>query len=206
MWEAAPDATLIIRENGRIQFANEQTLRLFGYAHNELIDQSVDVLLPEQFRKTHAGHRRNYLSDPQRRPMGNGVELFGRRKDGSEFSAEIALSPIQLAEGTFVVASVRDVTARKQAEAALLKRATQLADLSRAYAEVGPNKQALVDLIARSVSEITGDSSCVIRLLTDDGGALEPVAATTRIRSSARHYLRRCGRRRGVRISVPGSA
>ena len=119
--EAVPYAMLVIGEDGRIQFANEQTLSLFGYANNELIAQPVEVLLPDRFRKAHAGHRSNYLSDPQRRPMGMGLELFGRRKDGTEFPAEISLSPTQLVEGAFVIASVRDLTLRKQSEETLLK-------------------------------------------------------------------------------------
>ncbi|MDP2346066.1 MAG: PAS domain S-box protein [Deltaproteobacteria bacterium] len=118
--EAMPDALVVVGRDGRIQLVNEQTLDLFGYGRAELIGQPLEVLLPERFRHSHLAHRSSYFGDPKRRPMGRALELFGRRKDGTEFSAEISLAPTQSEEGVFVIVGVRNVTERKRAEAMIL--------------------------------------------------------------------------------------
>jgi len=112
--ESAPDAMVIVGRDGRILLVNAQTERLFGYAREELIGQWVELLVPEKFRENHPSHRTGYFTAPKARPMGAGLELFGRRKDGTEFSAEISLSPIETPEGTLVTAAIRDVTERKR--------------------------------------------------------------------------------------------
>jgi PAS domain S-box-containing protein len=116
--EAAPDATVGVNPAGRIALVNAQAERLFGYTRDELVGQPVELLVPEQARAVHPGHRARYLSDPQPRPMGAGMELAGRRKDGSEFPAEISLSAIDTEEGRLVSAAVRDVSDRKRAAVA----------------------------------------------------------------------------------------
>jgi len=115
--EAAPDAILAVDESGIIVFANAQAEVLFGYAREELIDQPVETLVPASVRAVHPRHRKGYFESPQTRPMAAGMELAGRRKDGSEFPAEISLSAMSTAQGTLVSAAVRDVTERKRAEA-----------------------------------------------------------------------------------------
>ena len=115
--EAAPDAIVIVDSTGRIVMINAQTERLFGYRRHELEGQRVEILVPERYRGGHVGHRANYFSKPGRRPMGAGVELYGRRKDGSEFPVEISLSPIETEEGTLAMSAIRDITDRKKAEA-----------------------------------------------------------------------------------------
>jgi diguanylate cyclase (GGDEF)-like protein/PAS domain S-box-containing protein len=117
--ESAPDAIVGIGRQGRIVFANSQAARLFGYASDDLIGAPVERLVPERFRSTHVGHRDGYFADPRFRAMGAGLELFGRRRDGSEFPAEISLSSIETAEGVFATAAIRDVSERKQVEYAL---------------------------------------------------------------------------------------
>lgn len=115
--EAAPDAMVIIDVAGCMVLVNGQAERLFGYAREELLQQPVEMLVPEALRSRHVAHRRGYVGDPRVRPMGTGLELMGRHKDGREFPVEISLSPLHTEEGTLVSSAIRDVTARKEAEA-----------------------------------------------------------------------------------------
>jgi formate hydrogenlyase transcriptional activator len=114
--EAAPDAMIIVDQSGRILLINSQTERIFSYTREELLNQPVEILIPEAFRHQHSQHRAQYQATPRLRPMGSGLELYGQRKDGSTFPVEISLSPLAEEGGLLVMAAVRDVTARKQAE------------------------------------------------------------------------------------------
>ncbi len=115
--ESAPDAMVILDERGKIQLVNAQTERMFGYQREALIGKSVEVLIPERLRGNHVGHRERYFQAPNVREMGAGLDLWGRRKDGSEFPIEISLSPMETETGTWATAAVRDVTERMKAEA-----------------------------------------------------------------------------------------
>jgi PAS domain S-box-containing protein len=115
--EAAPDAMVIVGQDGRILLANGQTERVFGYARSELVGQPVELLVPERYRGRHPDHRDGYFAEPRPRPMGAGIDLFAARKDGTEFPAEISLAPVQTAQGLLVTAAIRDVSARKRVEA-----------------------------------------------------------------------------------------
>src|SRR5213078_2137999 len=107
---------VMANSEGKIILVNAQIETFFGYTRDELIGQPIEMLVPERFQSKHAGFRHGYLGDAQARPMGAGRELFARRKDGSEFPVEIGLNPIHTPEGLFVLASVIDITARKEAE------------------------------------------------------------------------------------------
>jgi len=113
--ESAPDAVVITDSDGRIMLVNAQTESLFGYPRDELLGQDVELLLPEEVRNRHVTHRLGYLSDPRTRPMGIGLELAGKRKDGSEFPVDISLSAIDTGEGRLLTAFVRDITERQRA-------------------------------------------------------------------------------------------
>ncbi|MFF5288973.1 hybrid sensor histidine kinase/response regulator [Paractinoplanes globisporus] len=115
--EAAPDAIVGATPDGRIALVNAQAERLFGYPRQELLGQPVEILVPEYARDVHPGHRFRYLADPAPRPMGAGMQLAGRRKDGTRFPAEISLSSINTEDGVLVSAAIRDVTDRARAEA-----------------------------------------------------------------------------------------
>ena len=119
--EGAPDAFVIVDGRGFIQFVNVQTERMFGYARAELLGEPIDVLLPERFRDRHSAHLKGFFSAPRARPMGAGLDLFGARKDGSEFPVEIALSPMSTPEGPIATVAIRDVTDRKRVEEVRLK-------------------------------------------------------------------------------------
>jgi PAS domain S-box-containing protein len=125
--EAAPDAAVIAGRDGRIALVNRQTEVMFGYDRQELLGQPVEVLLPERFRPRHVDHRARYAAAPRTRLMGVGLELFGRRADGSEFPVEVSLSPVEADGDLLVISLIRDVSERKQAEARLRQTAAELA-------------------------------------------------------------------------------
>lgn len=115
----APDAFLVVDPGGVIVFANAQSERLFGYEREQLVGTSVEVLVPPSARGVHTGHRDEYWTNPHSRPMGSGLALHARRRDGSELPVEISLSPVYTDDEMYVVATVRDVTERRRMEEAL---------------------------------------------------------------------------------------
>lgn len=139
--DAAPDAMLIVDDVGIIKFTNRQVSALFGYGHDEMVGQSIETLLPERFRTRHMRHRERYVTEVRVRPMGIGLPLYGRRRDGSEFPVEISLSPIGGDSRCLIAAAIRDATERKLAEAELIvareaaEAARQLADQARESAD-----------------------------------------------------------------------
>ncbi|HEY0945275.1 MAG TPA: PAS domain S-box protein [Opitutaceae bacterium] len=116
LFENAPDAIILVDRTSRVVRANAQTAALFGWTPDELAGEPLEVLLPERFRARHGAHLAAYFATPRARAMGAGLELFGRRRDGSEFAVDIMLSPLETDEGLQALAVVRDITARKADE------------------------------------------------------------------------------------------
>lgn len=117
--EAAPDAIVGVDRSGRIRLANGQAVAMFGYTREELLSMQVEQLVPARFLPKHERHRASYIDNPKARPMGAGLALFGRRKDGTEFPVDVSLTAIETGGGKLAAAFVRDVTERKRAEANL---------------------------------------------------------------------------------------
>jgi protein-histidine pros-kinase len=124
--ESTPDAIIMANQTGRIVLANSQAETLFGYDRGELLGTLVEVLLPGRYRGGHVAHRSGYFGQPRTRSMGAGLELYGLRRDGSEFPVEISLSPLKTDGGTLVMSAIRDITYRKGIESALQEKNVEL--------------------------------------------------------------------------------
>jgi len=131
--ESAPDAMILLGADGKIALINAQTEKLFGYQRGALVGHSIEVLVPARFREHHPALRQKYFSAPRPRDMGAGLDLLALRGDGSEFAAEISLSPIQTAAGTLVTAAIRDISARKRLEGENLGRVYEASRLKSEF-------------------------------------------------------------------------
>ena len=130
LFEFSPDAIVVTDQTGKISEVNAQVEKFFGYSRSELLGQPVELLIPERFRGIHPKHREEYVAQPHVRAMGAGLELYGRRKDGSEFPVDIMLGPVEGAEGTVVLCVIRDLSQKKRDEEALRR-----GELERRYLE-----------------------------------------------------------------------
>ena len=162
LFEFSPDAILVIDSAGKIAETNGQVAKFFGYTREELLGQTVECLVPERFRSSHPNHRSEYSAHPRTRQMGVGLELFGRRKDGTEFPVDIMLSPVETSAGKVVLSVIRDLSEKKQAEEEIERR-----EREKRYLEEELNT-------VHNFEEIIGDSLGLKRVLKQ----VETVAAT----------------------------
>jgi len=165
--EAAPSAMIMVDKEGRITLANLQAEKTFGYSREELLGQSVEMLVPKRLRSDHRNFRHDYFSDAQARPMGAGRELFGRRKDGSEVPVEIGLSPIHTSKGLLVLASIVDITERKQAELEAARQQHDLAHLAR-VTTLGELSSSLAHELTHPLTAILSNAQAAQRFLARD--------------------------------------
>jgi PAS domain S-box-containing protein len=179
IFDAAPDALVVVDARGRIRMANAQVRHVFGYAPAELVDRPVELLAPGAARERHAELRRRYQSDPRARPMGSGLELDAIRKDGSAFAAEISLSPTRMSGTPLVIAAIRDVSERRRAaeqirrlNAELEERvARRTAELAAANTELEAFTYSVSHDLRSPLRSIKGFSELLLR---DLGPTLPP--------------------------------
>jgi PAS domain S-box-containing protein len=162
--DAAPNAMIMVDSAGVINFANASAITVFGYSLSELIGCDIETLVPERFRDRHPGYRKGFLSQPSIRAMGAGRDLFGRRKDGSEFPVEVGLNPIRTAQGLFILASVVDITARKHAELEHELQNMELARVGR-VAVMGELAASLAHEVNNPIGAIVTNASAGQRLI-----------------------------------------
>ena len=149
--EAAPDAIVGVDAEGKIVLVNGQVEALFGYPREDLLGQGVEMLVPERFRDAHPKHRDGYFAEPRTRPMGADLNLYGRRRDGSEFPAEISLSSIETESGRLATAAIRDVTASRAAE----RKFEQFVEFAP-DAIVGINSEGTIVLVNQQAEALFG--------------------------------------------------
>ncbi|HUA49928.1 MAG TPA: GAF domain-containing protein [Solirubrobacteraceae bacterium] len=183
--ESAPDAVVLVDAQGQIKLVNRRTEQLFGYEPGELIDREVDLLVPDRFRTGHLAHRAGYVADPRLREMGAGLELYGRRRDGSEFPVEISLSPIRADGDRLVIAIARDVSERRAAELERMKLGLEQAALRRVATLVarGVPAEELFAAVTEEVARLLHvdhahlgryESDGTVTILADSSGAGDP--------------------------------
>ncbi|MBV8100421.1 MAG: PAS domain S-box protein [Verrucomicrobia bacterium] len=164
--EAAPNAMIMVNAEGKIDLINAEVEAVFGYTRQELIGRPVEILVPDRFRSEHPSHRREYLGDPRVRAMGAGRELFGRRKDGSEVPVEIGLSPLHTSAGLFVLASIVDITERRDTELESARQRNELAHLSR-VGLLGELSVSLAHELNQPLTAILGNTQAAQLLLAE---------------------------------------
>lgn len=181
--ELAPDAILICDRQGTIMFANGQAVNWFGYPLDELLGRSVDMLVPDTFRSVHDHLRDGYMASPRARPMGAGLDLHVRRKDGYELPVEISLSPLETEDGLLVTAIVRDVSERRESE-------RQIRELNASLAQRTAELEAINQELEAFSYSVSHDLRAPLRAIDGFSQALTEDYAG-QLDATAQDYLRR---------------
>ncbi len=180
LFEFSPDAIVVSNREGKITDVNAQVEKFFGYPRSELLGQSVEILIPERFRTAHPNRREEYAAHPRVRTMGAGLDLYGRRKDGSEFPVDIMLGPVEGPEGQVVLSVIRDLSERREAEEAL-RRSQQQKDyleeelqISNQFDEIVGGNSSLKRVL-KQVEDVAGTDATVL-ILGETGTGKELIA------------------------------
>lgn len=184
---SAPDAIVITNEDGTIDLVNEQTEKIFGFSPDELVGQPVEILIPQHLRNGHQAHQKRFLDNPYCRLMADGMELYGQTKSGDTIPVEVALSPLQTQKGLLVIASIRDISKRKQVEEELIAYRDHLAEL---VAE----RTAALSAVNKELEEFSYTISHDLRspLRSIDGFSLALLEDyEAHLPQEAKHYLQR---------------
>jgi len=172
--EGAPDAIFLTRRDGTIVLVNEQTERLFGYAREELIGHQLAKTVPPRLRKQHARYCADYFANPRPGPMGNGGDLYGLRKDGSEVPIEVTLSPLDTEEGLLICSSIRNISARRRAEKESRRLREELTHVTR-VATMGELAASLAHELNQPLSAILSNAQAIQRFLRRKSPDLDEV-------------------------------
>jgi PAS domain S-box-containing protein len=153
LFQYASTAIIVVDERGSVILANRHAMRIFGYDQEGLVGLKVEDLIPNRFRDNHRQYREKYTNHPQNRPMGTGIDLFARRKDGTEFPVEISLGHYQSEEGRFVIAFVIDVTQRKEIEQAMRQQQMAMEKVNREIEQLNDELERKVEQRTRQLKE-----------------------------------------------------
>lgn len=162
LFKHATEGIVVVDKEGVIVMLNPKALELFGFQEGELVNQKIESLIPRRLTSTHVNHRNTYLESPHARGMGNSLELFARRKDGSEFPVEVSLSPFKTSEGQFVVSFVIDITERKKQEN-IIQEANK--EIQKLNSELEERVNQRTEELAKAIHKIEQSQEEVMRAL-----------------------------------------